>query len=151
MTRGTLIDLTGVAGLDRVQADGAWIHVGANVTYAQLADHPLVQADLPCLAQMAEQVGSAQIRNMARLPGNLANASPGGDAIPLPPGPAGPGGNPGRDRRRRLAHGAGAGDGHRAHHPAARGGHHRGAHSPPGAGCSAAPTARSAWAPGPGW
>ena len=44
VTRGTLIDLTGVAGLDRVQADGAWIHVGANVTYAQLADHPLVQA-----------------------------------------------------------------------------------------------------------
>jgi CO/xanthine dehydrogenase FAD-binding subunit len=82
VARGTLIDLTGVAGLDRVQAAGAWIHVGANVTYAQLADHPLVRADLPCLAQMAEQVGSAQIRNMARLPGNLANASPGGDAIP---------------------------------------------------------------------
>jgi carbon-monoxide dehydrogenase medium subunit len=35
-----------------------------------------------CLVQMASQVGSAQIRNMARLPGNIANASPGGDAVP---------------------------------------------------------------------
>jgi CO/xanthine dehydrogenase FAD-binding subunit len=81
ITRGTLIDLTGVAGLDRIEADADWIGLGANVTYAQVADHPLVAAELPALAQMASQVGSTQIRNMARLPGNLANASPAGDAI----------------------------------------------------------------------
>ena len=81
IARGTLIDLTGVAGLDRIEADGPWIAIGANVTYAQVASHPLVAAQVPCLAQMASQVGSAQIRNMARLPGNLANASPAGDAI----------------------------------------------------------------------
>ena len=81
ITRGTLIDLTGVAGLDRIEADDRWISIGANSTYAQVAAHPVIAAEAPSLAQMASQVGSAQIRNMARLPGNLANASPAGDAI----------------------------------------------------------------------
>jgi CO/xanthine dehydrogenase FAD-binding subunit len=81
ITEGTLIDLTGVAGLDRIEADDRWVTIGANVTYAQVAAHPLVATELAALAQMASQVGSTQIRNMARLPGNLANASPAGDAI----------------------------------------------------------------------
>jgi len=82
ITRGTLLDLTRVEGLDRVDVADDAITIGANVTYAQVADHPFLQDRLPCLAQMASQVGSAQIRNMARLPGNIANASPGGDAVP---------------------------------------------------------------------
>jgi CO/xanthine dehydrogenase FAD-binding subunit len=81
ITRGTLIDLGGVAGLDRIEEDDRWISIGANVTYAALGASPLIAARVPCLGQMARQVGSAQIRNMARLPGNLANASPAGDAI----------------------------------------------------------------------
>ena len=79
--RGTLIDLGGVAGLDTLEGEGDWIAIGANVTYAELAASPLILGSVPCLAQMASQVGSAQIRNMARLPGNIANASPAGDAI----------------------------------------------------------------------
>lgn len=77
----TLIDLRSVADLDALAvADGA-LHVGANVTYARLARDPFVRNALPCLAEMAAGVGSEQIRNTACLPGNLANASPGGDAI----------------------------------------------------------------------
>lgn len=81
IARGTLIDLTGVAGLDRIEVEDGWVSIGANVTYARLAGDPVIRARLSCLAQMASQVGSAQIRNMARLPGNIANASPGGDAV----------------------------------------------------------------------
>ena len=79
--QGTLIDLQGVAGLDAIHMDGRSITIGANVTYARLSADPVITARIPCLAQMASQVGSTQIRNMARLPGNLANASPAGDAI----------------------------------------------------------------------
>jgi CO/xanthine dehydrogenase FAD-binding subunit len=79
--RGTLLDITRVAGLDRVERDGGWLRIGANVTYTGLAEHPLVAALVPCLGEMAAQVGSVQVRNAARLPGNIANASPAGDSI----------------------------------------------------------------------
>jgi CO/xanthine dehydrogenase FAD-binding subunit len=79
--RGTLVDLTRVAGLDRIEREGDWLRIGANVTYTDLAADPLVNRLLPCLAQMASQVGSVQVRNSARLPGNIANASPAGDSI----------------------------------------------------------------------
>jgi carbon-monoxide dehydrogenase medium subunit len=78
--RGTLIDLTGVAGLEAITSDEDFIVIGANVTYSALGEHPLIIRRVPCLAQMASQVGSLQIRNMARIPGNLANASPAGDS-----------------------------------------------------------------------
>jgi CO/xanthine dehydrogenase FAD-binding subunit len=79
--QGTLVDLTGVAGLDQVQEDGDWLRIGANVTYSDLMEHPRINALVPSLAQMAGQIGSAQVRNSARLPGNIANASPAGDSI----------------------------------------------------------------------
>ena len=81
ISSGTLIDLTGVAGLDRIDSDPDFIRIGANVTYSAISEHPLVTGRIPCLAQMASQIGSLQIRNMARIPGNLANASPAGDSI----------------------------------------------------------------------
>lgn len=77
----TLVSLRSVAGLDHLKATDGMLEIGANVTYARLGEDPLVRERIPCLAEMAEGVGSIQIRNAACLPGNLANASPGGDAI----------------------------------------------------------------------
>jgi carbon-monoxide dehydrogenase medium subunit len=70
-----------VPELDRIDLEEDAVAIGANVTYADLAAHPFLLTRVPCLAQMADQVGSVQIRNMARLPGNIANASPAGDSI----------------------------------------------------------------------
>jgi len=81
VTEGTLVDLTRVAGLDRIELEDGWIRIGANVTYGGIAEHPLVTGLVPCLGEMASQVGSVQVRNSARLPGNIANASPAGDSI----------------------------------------------------------------------
>jgi CO/xanthine dehydrogenase FAD-binding subunit len=78
---GTLIDITGVPGLDGIRLDGEFLRIGANVTYSNICESALVRGTAPCLAEMAQQIGSTQIRNMARLPGNLANASPAGDSI----------------------------------------------------------------------
>lgn len=77
----TLIDLRTVAGLDTLATEDGVLTLGANVTYTRIARDPFVRDALPCLAEMAAGVGSEQIRNAACLPGNLANASPGGDAI----------------------------------------------------------------------
>lgn len=76
-----LIDLGGVQGLEGLEMAGNSIEIGANATYARIAEDARVRSRIPCLAAMAARVGSRQIRNRACLPGNLANASPGGDAI----------------------------------------------------------------------
>ena len=52
--------------------------IGAGVTYARMEDGPW-----PALAQAARTVGSPQIRNADTLGGNLATASPAGDALPF--------------------------------------------------------------------
>ena len=48
-----------------------------------LARHPLLQGPLQAIALAAGDVGATQIRNSATIGGNLANASPAGDLIPV--------------------------------------------------------------------
>jgi CO/xanthine dehydrogenase FAD-binding subunit len=71
-----LIDLSQLAELTYVRREGERLHVGAMTTFTELETHPLVREHAPCLAQAASQVGSVQIRNVATLAGNVANASP---------------------------------------------------------------------------
>jgi xanthine dehydrogenase FAD-binding subunit len=70
-----LIDLSGVRELDFVRLEGEVLRIGATSTFATLQAHPLVLRHARCLAQAAAQVGSAQIRNVATVAGNIANAS----------------------------------------------------------------------------
>ena len=57
--------------------------VGALATYADLRSSPLVAERLPILAEVASTVGAAQIQNRGTLGGNVANASPAGDMLPV--------------------------------------------------------------------
>ena len=67
-----VVNLRGVPGLDRiVEGDDGALHIGALVTLAQLAEHPLVRARYAALADTARQSASPQIRNVATLGGNL--------------------------------------------------------------------------------
>jgi len=70
-----LIDLSGLADLAYVRLDGGTVRVGATITYAELQRDPLLREHALCLALAAGQVGSVQIRNVATLGGNVANAS----------------------------------------------------------------------------
>jgi CO/xanthine dehydrogenase FAD-binding subunit len=76
-----LIDLSGVRELDFVRLEGGTLRVGALTTFAELQDDPLVRRHARCLAEAAAQVGSAQIRNVATVGGNIANASPCADSV----------------------------------------------------------------------
>lgn len=76
-----LIDLSGVGELDFVRLEDGWLRVGATTTFATLQAHPLVLRHARCLAEAAAQVGSVQIRNVATLGGNIANASPCADGV----------------------------------------------------------------------
>jgi xanthine dehydrogenase YagS FAD-binding subunit len=66
-----VVDLRGVAGLDRIVEDEDGVRVGALVTLAQLAEHTLIRKNYAALADAARRSASPQIRHVATLGGNL--------------------------------------------------------------------------------
>ena len=78
-----LLDLTGIEELRGIRVVGDRLVIGATATYGDLRRSPLVAAHLPALAQMSEVFGATQLQNMATLGGNVVNASPAGDSLPV--------------------------------------------------------------------
>ncbi|MGH9120124.1 MAG: FAD binding domain-containing protein [Acidimicrobiales bacterium] len=75
-----LIDLTRVGELQEWDAENGSVRLGAGVTYTRLITE--LADRLPGLAIASRTVGSPQIRNRGTVGGNLATASPAGDAHP---------------------------------------------------------------------
>ena len=73
-----LDDLRGL----KVARSGALV-VGALTTFRDLGAHPRVSKGWPSLAAAARVIGAAQIQNRATIGGNIANASPAGDSLPV--------------------------------------------------------------------
>jgi 4-hydroxybenzoyl-CoA reductase subunit beta len=67
----TLIDITGVKDLHRLNADTHSIEIGAAVTLAELAEDPRVAAHYPVLAQAAGSIAGPTQRHMGTVGGNL--------------------------------------------------------------------------------
>jgi len=78
-----LIDLSGVEELKLIKLTEGRIHIGAMATFTQIMDNQLIKGSLPCLREAASLVGSNQIRSAATIGGNIGNASPAGDTIPV--------------------------------------------------------------------
>jgi carbon-monoxide dehydrogenase medium subunit len=76
-----LIGLEALA-LDHVDWRGGALTIGAMTTHQALAEHPLVRAHVPVLAEVLGQVASRRVRNVATLGGNLCWAEAASD----PPG-----------------------------------------------------------------
>lgn len=57
--------------------------VGALATYTDVIRSPLVRKRLPMLAAAAREIGGVQIQNRGTVAGNVANASPAGDTLPV--------------------------------------------------------------------
>ena len=77
-----VIDLSGVARLQTLDANGRSLRVGAAVTARELERSPLVTQHYAALAESGALVGSVQVRNLATLGGNLCNAAPSADMAP---------------------------------------------------------------------
>jgi xanthine dehydrogenase YagS FAD-binding subunit len=73
ITRPTrVVNLKGIRGLDKIESDGkGGLRIGALVNLTQLEESPLVRRSFPGLAEAAHSVGSAQIRNLGTVGGNL--------------------------------------------------------------------------------
>ena len=74
-----LVDVTRIPGLDRIERQDDWIVLGANVTFRQLKESPLIQDQARVLAEAAGTVGAFQIQTMATLAGNVVSALPAAD------------------------------------------------------------------------
>jgi CO/xanthine dehydrogenase FAD-binding subunit len=77
------LDLQGLRALRGIRLRGETLVIGALATYSELIASPLVRRRLPILAEASRWVGSPQIQNRGTLGGNVANASPAGDTLPV--------------------------------------------------------------------
>jgi CO/xanthine dehydrogenase FAD-binding subunit len=81
-----VIDLLGIPELRGIrEVDGALggLEIGAATTFTEIRSSAAVRAAFPALVDAAAQVGGWQIQNRATLGGNMANASPAGDSLPV--------------------------------------------------------------------
>jgi xanthine dehydrogenase small subunit len=78
-----VIDLLGIPELRGIREVPGGLEIGAATTFTEIRSSAAVRAAFPALVDAAGQVGGWQIQNRATLGGNLANASPAGDSLPV--------------------------------------------------------------------
>ncbi len=72
MTPQRLVNIRDLEELKSIKPDDAGaLHLGASVTLAELASHPVIRKKYRALAQAAAEVATPQVRNSATLAGNL--------------------------------------------------------------------------------
>ena len=78
-----MIDLSRLAELRGITVDGDAVILGATTTYTEIRRSDACREHLPALVEAAATIGAAQIQNRGTLGGNIANASPAGDTLPV--------------------------------------------------------------------
>jgi xanthine dehydrogenase small subunit len=78
-----VLDLWRLDELRGVAYDGYEVRIGALTTYTEVRHSPVIRARLPALEEAAATVGAAQIQNRGTIGGNICNASPAGDTLPV--------------------------------------------------------------------
>jgi CO/xanthine dehydrogenase FAD-binding subunit len=77
------LDIWRVRELRGISDAGGHLRIGALTTYTELICSPLVQQSAPALVAASRTVGAVQIQNRGTLGGNVVNASPAGDSLPV--------------------------------------------------------------------
>jgi xanthine dehydrogenase small subunit len=78
-----MLDLSRLEALDGISLEDGALVLGARTTYTQIRRSALCREHLPALVEAAATIGAAQIQNRGTLGGNIANASPAGDTLPV--------------------------------------------------------------------
>lgn len=83
-SEATYIDLSGLrkswGGIELTRDS---LHLGALTTYWDVITHPGLREDFGLLAAAAREVGAIQIQTRGTWAGNIANASPAADGVPV--------------------------------------------------------------------
>lgn len=84
LAKEVIYDLSNLAEeLNFIEYDDDQVKIGALVTLSELINNQGVEDHLPQFKKAISSIGSIQIRNMATLTGNVLNASPVADSIPV--------------------------------------------------------------------
>jgi CO/xanthine dehydrogenase FAD-binding subunit len=78
-----LVSIAGLRELRNIEVTSAEVRIGAGCTYTKLRQHPVIANDFPLLARAAAWTGGIANQNRGTLGGNIANASPAGDSLPV--------------------------------------------------------------------
>lgn len=78
-----IVCLWGIAELSKIKETNDSIEIGALVTHTKINNCPSVQFYLPSLAEACKTIGAKQIQNRGTIGGNVMNASPAGDTLPV--------------------------------------------------------------------
>lgn len=74
-----LVDLGPIGDLRGITAGGSTVVIGAMTTHATVAKSADVRKAIPALADLAEGIGDAQVRNRGTIGGSVANNDPAAD------------------------------------------------------------------------
>lgn len=77
------IDLAPLEELRRIRPRRDGVTIGALATFRAIRTHSVLRSRFPALVAAAAEVGAWQIQSRATLAGNIANASPAGDSLPV--------------------------------------------------------------------
>jgi carbon-monoxide dehydrogenase medium subunit len=84
MTPEYVIDITYIPGLNRIEYDARnGLKIGALCPLMDLECSPLVKERHDALARAVHTIGSVQVRNLGTIGGNLCNAAPSADSVPI--------------------------------------------------------------------
>jgi xanthine dehydrogenase small subunit len=78
-----MIDLWRLEELRGIALEQGAVTLGALTTYTDIRRSAICREHLPALVEAAATIGAAQIQNRGTLGGNIANASPAGDTLPV--------------------------------------------------------------------
>lgn len=74
-----LVDVSGIDEMRQVHIEGDRIFLGAAVTLNAILRSPILNEHATCLVEACSLIGGPQVRNVATIGGNVANALPAGD------------------------------------------------------------------------
>jgi CO/xanthine dehydrogenase FAD-binding subunit len=83
LTAKNFVDLWGLRELRGIRAGKTSVTLGSLTTFAEIREHALLKRRFPSLVAAAAEVGARQIQHRATVAGNIANASPAGDSLPV--------------------------------------------------------------------
>ncbi len=78
-----MVDLWRLDELRGITRDGDALVLGALTTYTEIRRSALCREHAPALVDAAATIGAAQIQNRGTIGGNIMNASPAGDTLPV--------------------------------------------------------------------
>jgi CO/xanthine dehydrogenase FAD-binding subunit len=78
-----VLDLWRLDELRGIDLDDGELTLGALTTYTEIRRSQLCQEHVPALVDAAATIGAAQIQNRGTIGGNVINASPAGDMLPV--------------------------------------------------------------------